>query len=148
MVFTNKINITTLNFYNCCLFYMWDFHFILQKQAAGTEVLVGLKKDPQFGPVIACGAGGIYTEVLRDVSRELVPVDPGIVEEMLRSLKIYPLLKGARGREGVDLRGLGEILERVSYLATRVPQISELDINPVMAAPDGCLAVDARIVFD
>ena len=125
-----------------------DFHFILQRQAAGTEVLVGLKKDPQFGPVIACGAGGIYTEVLRDVSRELVPVDAGTVGEMLRSLKIYPLLKGTRGRKGVDLEGLGEILERASYLATRVPQISELDINPLMAAPDGCLAVDARIVFD
>jgi len=124
------------------------FKFVIQKQAAGREVLVGLKRDPQFGPVVACGAGGIYTEVLRDVARELVPVDAGIAKQMLQSLKIYPLLKGTRGEAGVDLEGLGNILERISYLATRVPEISELDINPVMASPEGCIAVDARIIFD
>lgn len=125
-----------------------ESEFVIQKQASGTEVLVGLKKDPQFGPVVACGAGGIYTEVLRDVARELVPVDSAAAKEMLQSLKIYPLLKGTRGQAGVDLDGLGEILERISYLAARVPEISELDINPVMASPDGCLAVDARIIFN
>lgn len=125
-----------------------EFHFILQKQAAGREVLVGLKKDPQFGPVVACGAGGIYTEVLRDIARELVPVDAGVAKVMLQSLKIYPLLKGTRGEAGADIEGLCEILERISYLATRCPEISELDINPVMASPEGCLAVDARIILD
>jgi acetyltransferase len=125
-----------------------NFHFILQKQATGREVLIGLKKDPQFGPVVACGAGGIYTEVLRDIARELVPVDASITKQMLQSLKIYPMLKGTRGEAGVDLEGLCEVLERISYLATKVPDIAELDINPVMASPKGCLAVDARIIFD
>lgn len=125
-----------------------QFDFVLQKQAAGIEVLVGLKKDPQFGPVVACGAGGIYTEVLRDVARELVPVDSAIAKQMLQSLKIYPLLKGTRGQAGADLKGMVDILERISYLATKIPEISELDINPVMASPEGCLAVDARIIFN
>jgi acetyltransferase len=124
-----------------------DFDFVVQKQASGTEVLVGLKKDPQFGPVVACGAGGIFTEVLRDVARELVPVDARIAKEMLQSLRTYPLLKGARGQAGADLEGLCDILERISYLAARFPEISELDINPVMASPEGCLAVDARIIL-
>lgn len=125
-----------------------DFSFVVQKQAAGREVLAGLKKDPQFGPVVVCGAGGIYTEVLRDISRELVPVDRIAAGEMLHSLKTYPLLKGTRGEAGVDLEALGELLERLSYLAVKVPGISELDINPVMASPEGCVAVDARIIIE
>ncbi len=123
------------------------YGFIIQEQVSGAEVLVGLKRDPQFGPVVACGAGGIYTEVLRDIARELVPVDSVAAKQMLRSLKTYSLLKGARGRECVDMEGLAEILERVSFLATSFPEITELDINPVMASAKGCLAVDARIIF-
>jgi len=89
----------------------------------------------------------IYTEVFRDIARRLVPVDRREAEEMLRSLKCYPLLTGVRGERGVDIEGLLDVLERLSFLATRVPGIAELDINPLMADAAGCVAVDARVIF-
>lgn len=121
--------------------------FILQKQATGREILVGLKRDPQFGHVVACGAGGIYTEVLRDVAWEMIPVDGATAENMVKFLKIYPLLKGTRGEAGTDIFGLCELIERISFLAQMVPEITELDINPIMVSQAGCLAVDARIIW-
>lgn len=121
--------------------------FQLQEQAKGLELLFGLKQDPQFGQVIACGMGGIYTEVFRDISREIVPVDRVQAEKMLKTLKMYPLLAGIRGQEGVNMEALLDVLERLSFLATVVPDIAELDINPLIAAVDGCKAVDARILW-
>lgn len=121
--------------------------FHVQEQVGGKELLVGLKLDAQFGHILACGYGGIYTEVFKDVSRELVPVGRPEAEKMISSLKIYPLLKGVRGEACVDWEGLLETLERVSFLATEVPDIKELDINPLMADASGCVAVDARIVW-
>ncbi len=121
--------------------------FQLQEQALGKELLMGLKRDPQFGHIIACGLGGIYTEVFKDVSRELVPVSRKVAEKMLSSLKMYPLLKGVRGEAGVDLEGLLDNLEKLSFLAAEVPDIMELDINPLMADVTGCKAVDARILW-
>jgi acetate---CoA ligase (ADP-forming) len=124
-----------------------NFEFHVQKQAEGREILIGLKKDPQFRPVIVCGAGGIYAEILKDISRELTPVDAETIQRMLKSLRIYPLLKGIRGEIGIDFDGLTETIERISYLAQRVPDITELDLNPLMASPECCVAVDARIIF-
>ena len=121
--------------------------FQVQEEAKGKEILIGLKNDDSFGPVIACGLGGIYTEVFKDIRRELVPISSREAEKMLTSLKIYPLLSGVRGEAGVDWSGLVEILERVSFMATRAPDIRELDINPVMADKSGCRAVDARILW-
>jgi len=121
--------------------------FQLQEQAAGKELLLGLKLDPKFGHVLVCGLGGVYAEVFKDISRELVPVGRSEAEKMLSSLKIYPLLKGVRGEAGIDQEGMLEILERLSFLATCVPDITELDINPLMAAAGGCKAVDARIIW-
>ena len=121
--------------------------FQLQEQAAGKELLLGLKLDPQFGHILACGLGGIYTEVFKDISRELVPVGRSEAEKMLSSLKIYPLLKGVRGEAGVDWEGLRDTLERLSFLAAAIPDIAELDINPLMADASGCRAVDARIIW-
>lgn len=121
--------------------------FQLQEQAAGREILLGLKRDPVFGHVLACGQGGIYTEVFRDVSRELVPVDGPAARAMLESLKIWPLLKGARGEQGADVEALVEAIERLSYFASENPGVAELDINPLIVAADGCLAVDARILW-
>lgn len=119
----------------------------LQEQACGTELLLGLKHDPNFGQVLVCGQGGIYTEVFRDVSRELVPVGLAEAEKMLSSLRIYPLLKGARGETGVDWKSLLDALERLSFLATEIPDLTELDINPLLADARGCLAADARILW-
>jgi acyl-CoA synthetase (NDP forming) len=121
--------------------------FQVQEQAVGKELLLGLKRDPNFGLVLACGLGGIYTEVFKDVSRELVPIGRPEAEKMLKSLKSYPLLKGMRGEVGVNWEGLLDVLERLSFLATRIPDILELDINPLMASPQGCQAVDVRILF-
>ncbi len=121
--------------------------FQLQEQLTGREILLGIKRDPVFGPVLAVGQGGIYTEVFRDVSRELVPVDGHTARAMIESLRIWPLLKGTRGEAGADLEGLIEIVERLSYFASRNPDVAELDINPLMAAAEGCRAVDARILW-
>lgn len=121
--------------------------FQLQEQAEGKELLLGLKRDTQFGQVIACGMGGIYTEVFRDVSREIVPVDRLQAGKMIKSLKMYPLLAGVRGEDGVKMEALFDALERLSFLATEIPDIAELDINPLMVAGDGCKAVDARILW-
>jgi acetyltransferase len=121
--------------------------FELQEQAVGKELLLGLKHDPQFGHVLACGLGGIYTEVFKDISRELVPIGRRKAEDMLLSLKIYPLLKGVRGEAGVDWEELLDTIEKLSFLAAKVPDIAELDINPLMADAAGCRAVDARILW-
>lgn len=121
--------------------------FQVQEQAKGKELLLGLKQDAQFGHVLACGFGGIYTEIFKDISREIVPVGRQAAERMLSSLKICPLLKGVRGEAGVDWEGLLDDLEKVSFLATVAPDIAELDINPLMVDASGCVAVDARILW-
>ena len=121
--------------------------FQLQEQAFGKELLLGLKQDSQFGPVIACGMGGIYTEVFRDISREIVPVDRSVAEGMIKSLGIYPLLKGVRGEKGVDMEALLDVLERLSFLAVEIPDLAELDINPLLVSETGCKAVDARLLW-
>lgn len=120
----------------------------LQEQAEGKELLLGLTIDSQFGHVIACGSGGIYTEVFNDISREIVPVDNINAEKMIKSLKIYPVLKGTRGESGIDLNSLIETIERLSFLVTTIPDIAEVDINPLKADIDGCMAVDARILWE
>jgi acetyltransferase len=121
--------------------------FHLQEQIEGTEILLGLKRDPVFGHVMACGQGGIYTEVFRDISREMIPVDGVIAREMIETLRIYPLLRGARGKPGIHLDALVEIMERLSFFASRHRDVAELDINPLMASASGCRAVDARIIW-
>lgn len=120
---------------------------LVQKQVKGIELLLGLKRDPQFGPVLVAGAGGIYTEVLKDVARALVPVTPEKATGLLQTLKIYPILKGTRGQAGVNISALTETMVKLSRLAVDYPEIQELDLNPVLADPQGCWCVDCRIVF-
>jgi acetyltransferase len=121
--------------------------FQIQEQLTGKEILLGLKRDPVFGHVMAFGQGGIYTEVFRDVSREIVPVDGATARTMIESLRIWPLLQGTRGEPGADIDGLVEIIERLSFFATENPDAAELDINPLMVSAAGCRAVDARIIW-
>ena len=109
---------------------------------------MGLKRDPQFGPVVVAGAGGIYTEVLRDVARALAPITADQAAKMLQSLKIYPILQGVRGQTGADLAPLAEALVNLSRLAVDYPEIRELDLNPVVATPQGCWCVDCRMVVE
>jgi len=121
--------------------------FQIQEMAKGRELILGLKRDPQYGHVILCGLGGVYTEIFRDVSREIVPIDRERAEVMVKSLKMYPLLKGVRGEKGIDMESLLETLMRLSFLATEVPDLKELDINPLMAGHKGVMAADARILW-
>jgi acetate---CoA ligase (ADP-forming) len=117
--------------------------------ADGKEVLVGVQRDPYFGPVIVFGLGGIYVEVLRDVTFRLAPVRPLSAVSMVQSVKAFPLLQGVRGEPPGDLDALAEVIERVSQLAMEMPDVVELDINPLIVKPErqGAVAVDARVVL-
>jgi acetyltransferase len=119
---------------------------LVQKQARGIELLLGLKRDPQFGPVLVAGAGGLYTEILRDIARAFVPLSRERVRGLLASLKIYPILTGARGQKGVNLEALEDAMLGLSRLAVDYPEIRELDLNPVLAGPEDCWAVDWRVI--
>jgi acetate---CoA ligase (ADP-forming) len=110
------------------------------------EVLVGLSRDPQFGPVIVFGAGGIYTEVLRDIAVRVAPLDCDRAMAMIRSIRAYSILAGARGQAPGDLAALADLLVRVSELPFKYPEIAELDLNPVFVAPDGAFPGDVRVI--
>lgn len=113
------------------------------------ELIVGMSRDAQFGPLLMIGLGGIYVEVLGDVSFRLAPVSEEEALEMLRELKSYGLLKGARGERAADIDAVVESILRISQLVTDFPEIAEMDINPlrVLEEGKGCLAADARIVL-
>jgi acetate---CoA ligase (ADP-forming) len=115
----------------------------------GKEVLLGVQRDPGFGPVVVFGLGGIYVEVLRDVTFRLAPIRTLSARHMVQSVRAFPLLEGVRGEPPGDLPALYEALERVSQLAIELPEVAELDINPliVRAAGNGVRAVDARVVL-
>lgn len=111
------------------------------------EVLIGVKQDAVFGPLLLLGLGGIWVEALRDVSMRLCPVSPVEARAMLDELRGLSLLTGGRGQAPADLAALAEMASRVSAFAARTPGLVELDLNPVMAMADGAIAVDARIVM-
>ena len=116
--------------------------------SGGQECIVGVRRDPLFGPVIAVGLGGVFVEVLRDVSFRLAPVDRKTVLQMLEELKGLPLLRGARGNPPRDIEALASLVEAVSRMALSEPDLVELDVNPVMVLEEGrgAVAVDALIV--
>jgi acyl-CoA synthetase (NDP forming) len=113
---------------------------------AGVELIVGVRHDPVFGPVLMVGLGGVFTEVLDDVALALAPASPATATELLTSLRGFPLLAGARGRPPVDLDALAALIARVSATAAAHPELAELEINPVLATPTGALGLDARAV--
>ena len=120
----------------------------VQKMApTGTEVIVGMSKDPQFGPVMMFGLGGIFVEVLKDVAFRIVPLEPKDASQMIREIKGFPVLEGVRGQLPADLAALEKLVLKVSEFVEAHPEIDELDLNPVFAYSDGALAVDARIVI-
>lgn len=120
----------------------------VQRQARpGTEVIVGMTTDPQFGPVLMFGLGGVLVEVLKDVAFRVVPLEPRDAHEMIHEIKGFPLLQGYRGGEPADLAALESLILKVSEFVERHPEIAELDLNPVFAYRDGATAVDARVVL-
>ncbi len=114
----------------------------------GTEVIVGTTKDPQFGPVIMFGLGGIFVEVFKDVSFRIVPINQRDAQEMIQETKGYPLLQGYRGKEPANIPVLVEMILKVSKFVEENPQIKELELNPIFAYSDGAVAVDARIILE
>ncbi len=121
----------------------------VQKMARpGVEVIMGMSKDAQFGPVLMFGLGGILVEILKDVSFRIVPLVKRDAAEMIREIKGYPLLEGYRGQEPVDVSNLEELLLKVSDFVEKNPDIKELDLNPIFAYKDGAVAVDARVVLE
>jgi acetyl coenzyme A synthetase (ADP forming)-like protein len=114
---------------------------------SGQEVILGMNRDPQFGPLMMFGMGGIFVEVLKDVSFYLAPLTAEEARQMLAGTRTYHLLKGVRGQEGVDVDAIAEALQRLSQLVTEFPQIQEMDINPFVVGPPGStpVAVDVRM---
>jgi acetyl coenzyme A synthetase (ADP forming)-like protein len=123
----------------------------LQEQVdldAGTETIVGVNRDPQFGPLLLFGLGGIFVETLEDVAVRVAPVSEPMAAAMIDEIDAAPLLRGARGRDPVDEAALVETIQRISQLVTDFPSLLELDINPLVATPDGVVAVDLAATID
>ena len=115
--------------------------------APGTEVIMGMTQDAQFGPVLMFGLGGVLVEVLKDVAFRVVPLEQRDARQMVREIQGFPVLEGYRGAAPADLDALEAILLQLSQFAEANPEVSELDLNPIFAYDDGAIAVDARIVL-
>lgn len=114
----------------------------------GREVILGMNKDPQFGPVLMFGLGGISVEVLKDVTFRIAPINEKDAEEMIKEIRAYPMLLGIRGGEPSDIGAIKESLLRFSKLCTDFPEITEIDINPLLVFNHGCAAVDIRLTLE
>ncbi|MBP5425370.1 MAG: acetate--CoA ligase family protein [Prevotella sp.] len=121
---------------------------MVQKMIKGTELFIGAKYEERFGHVVLCGLGGIFVEVLRDVSSGLAPLSYEEAYSMIRSLRAYKILKGTRGQKGINERKYAEIIVRLSTLLRFATEIKEMDINPLLADADNVTAVDARILVE
>ena len=115
--------------------------------ASGREVIVGGSTDPQFGPVVMFGLGGIFVEVLKDVSFRVAPVSRAEALRQIRDIRTLAILEGVRGAPPIDFDALADLIHRISRLITDFPRISELDANPVLVDEEGALALDARIIL-
>jgi acyl-CoA synthetase (NDP forming) len=113
-----------------------------------TEVIVGAIKDPQFGPALMFGLGGIFVEVLKDVTFRIAPITESDAREMITEVKAYPVLKGYRGQPPVDLNAIVNILLNTSKLVMDHLEIKELDLNPILVYEKGAKTVDARIILE
>jgi acyl-CoA synthetase (NDP forming) len=121
---------------------------LVEKMALpGTETIIGAKRDPQFGPVLLFGLGGVFVEVFKDVSFRVAPITMDDATDMMTELKAYPLLKGIRGKKPSDMDALGDALMKVSGMMMKEGAIMELDLNPTIAYEKGCRIVDARVIL-
>jgi acyl-CoA synthetase (NDP forming) len=114
----------------------------------GTEIIIGMSKDPQFGPVLMFGLGGILVEVLKDVSFRVVPLTARDAGQMIHEIKGFPVLEGYRGQDPASLVEIEKAIVNLSDFIEKHPEIRELDLNPIFAYKDGLAAVDARIVLE
>lgn len=118
---------------------------MVQKMIKGTELFIGAKYEPRFGHIVLCGLGGIFVEVLKDVSSGLAPLSVSEAESMIHSLRGYKIIKGTRGQKGINEHKYMEIIVRLSTILRFATEIKEMDINPLLADADNVIAVDARI---
>ena len=112
-----------------------------------TEIIIGMMKDPHFGPVIMFGLGGIFVEVLKDISFRILPIEERDAEEMISEIKGYQILKGIRGEKRKDIQVIKDLLLKISQLALENPEISEIDLNPVFVFEKGLQVIDARMIL-
>jgi len=119
---------------------------VIEKMVSGVEVIVGTTKDSQFGQVIMFGMGGIWTELLKDTSFRLIPIEPIDAEEMIEDLKSYPLLQGYRG-QAANVESLKKLLLSVSDLILHYPEITSIDLNPVFTSREGSMVTDVRMMI-
>ncbi len=115
----------------------------------GKEIIMGISNDPQFGHMIMFGLGGIYVEVMKDISFRIVPLSKEDVHEMVREIKAFPLLRGVRGETEADIEAIEKSLLILSQMAVDFPQIAEADINPLLVRKkgEGLIAIDARFTI-
>jgi acetyltransferase len=115
----------------------------------GREIILGVSRDPQFGPLVMFGLGGIYVEVMKDVSFRIAPFSVEDADDMIKEIRSYPLLRGVRGEKSVDMAALRDSVLRLSQLVTDYPEIVEMDINPLVLFPGkkGSMAIDVRITI-
>jgi acetyltransferase len=118
------------------------------RREGACELILGAKKDPTFGAVVLLGLGGVTAEVMKDRTLAFPPLNESLARRLIESLAGYPLLRGYRGRPPADLDGLIEVIMRFSYLVADFPAIREMDVNPLLAGPDGAVALDARVMLD
>jgi acetate---CoA ligase (ADP-forming) subunit beta len=120
--------------------------YMLQKQEKGKEVIIGMKRDAQFGPVILFGLGGVFVEVFKDVCMRIAPLSRKDADEMIKSIKAYKILSGYRGEKPVNGQALAEIILKISELSMKEKDIQEIDFNPVMVNESYATVVDARML--
>ncbi len=120
--------------------------FTVEQMVSGTEVIIGMSRDPDFGPLLMVGMGGIFVEVYKDVAFRLVPLDRRDALDMISEIRAQPLFDGARGRPTLDRDELAALLQRISALVEHVPQIEEIDLNPLVITKEGLVAIDARVI--
>lgn len=121
---------------------------LVQKIESGLEVIVGMRRDPQFGPVLLFGLGGVFVEILKDTSLRITPVDKNQALEMIKEIKSYPILCGIRGKKPVNISALVNIITKTSNLAEKNKKILELDFNPIIVNEKSATIVDARIMVE
>jgi acetyltransferase len=120
----------------------------VQEMVQGLEVIVGVTRDPQFGPFITFGLGGVYVEVLRDISHRLAPITLAEAKKMISEVKSYPILLGTRGRKALDINAIARTIVCVSRISQDFKEIQEIEINPLVVQEAGCIAVDALVVVE
>ncbi|HSV42526.1 MAG TPA: acetate--CoA ligase family protein, partial [Methanomassiliicoccales archaeon] len=121
----------------------------VQKMFQGREVIVGMVRDDQFGPVLTIGLGGIFVEIMKDVAQSVAPLTRADAGRMIRSIRAYPILTGARGRRPADIKALEDIILKLAQIAEDHPEITEFEMNPVMVGDEGqgAGAVDALVTI-